>query len=549
MSKAWYGLLIIVILWSAAAPLSAGPLSYRKFVHGKYVYDTVWVDLSSKNVKITIQVPRGFPMKSAGFGGLVRYSRPAAAITGTYFNMASHIPVGDLVMFGSLIHYGGVGTAMAITPQNEVTFARVPQGFSLEWGKHETVLAAGPTLLRKGFKDINPEMEGFSDRRITGMAKRCAVGATADRKLILLASRGAVSLSELAGAFKALGCTDAMNLDGGGSCALYYRGSSLKTTSRGLTNILVIFDSPGAYDAYRKQCGYDFYRTGTSFLQKGKLFQAMINYRGACAADSTNARYYRELAGVYERLKWPVWASWAYSRAASVYDGKGKPDEALRYYRKALALSDLNPEAQGWMADYYRRAGDEDRFAAARQLACGAFFLKTALSDDFYNPREADIMGQALSWQKEAPGVLREDTFGMRLRLPEGYEIAYQKPFFMLAREKDPYNLSFITVEAIKSEIFVDLQKTVDLLNEKRRGPWKPLGTRQVSGFESIEGLSEKIVIQGEPWTFASSYIKRSKWVFVVTLGAPEKDFSSLKTYFEEVMGSLSLDKDFKPFQ
>jgi exopolysaccharide biosynthesis protein len=39
-----------------------------------------------------------------------------------------------------------------------------------------------------------------------------------------------------------LGCTDAVNLDGGASAAMYYNGSILRTPGRELTSILLIVE-------------------------------------------------------------------------------------------------------------------------------------------------------------------------------------------------------------------------------------------------------------------------------------------------------------------
>ena len=66
---------------------------------------------------------------------------------------------------------------------------------------------------------------------ITGRNPRSAIGYTADNRLILVAVDGregasvGLTLSELAGFMKSIGCTNAINLDGGGSTVMYVNGN------------------------------------------------------------------------------------------------------------------------------------------------------------------------------------------------------------------------------------------------------------------------------------------------------------------------------------
>jgi exopolysaccharide biosynthesis protein len=51
-----------------------------------------------------------------------------------------------------------------------------------------------------------------------------------------------VTLGHLALIMRTLGCVDAMNLDGGASMAMYYRGRVILPAGRRLTNILTIHE-------------------------------------------------------------------------------------------------------------------------------------------------------------------------------------------------------------------------------------------------------------------------------------------------------------------
>ena len=87
---------------------------------------------------------------------------------------------------------------------------------------------------------FHPAAEGFSDPKILQRAgARSAVGYTADGKLYLITVTAA-RVSELGAILKALGCEEGMNLDGGASSGLWYRGKYLTNPGRAISNALVI---------------------------------------------------------------------------------------------------------------------------------------------------------------------------------------------------------------------------------------------------------------------------------------------------------------------
>ena len=118
------------------------------------------------------------------------------------------------------------------------------------WAPTEA-LGAGPLLVRSGRVRVSGAEEGFGDGHVRTNHPRTAVGRTADGALVLLVvdgrqplSRGA-SLDETARLMRALGATDAVNLDGGGSSAVVVRGVRLNrpvggTTEREVHNALVV---------------------------------------------------------------------------------------------------------------------------------------------------------------------------------------------------------------------------------------------------------------------------------------------------------------------
>lgn len=96
----------------------------------------------------------------------------------------------------------------------------------------ETAIAGGPVLVQHGTRMVtNNEERMFTGNAINDLHPRTAMGYTADGKLLILAVEGrnprkaeGASLIELAEIFLQWGCTEALNLDGGGSSCLLING-------------------------------------------------------------------------------------------------------------------------------------------------------------------------------------------------------------------------------------------------------------------------------------------------------------------------------------
>lgn len=538
--KGFLALLIVSLLLSSHAVHGKESISYRKIVHGEYVYDSVWADLNDRKVKVTIQLPEGFPLQSAPFSSFLHSSHPAAAIAGTYFNPVSKVPISSIVVFGEPICMGKMGTAMCLTRDNGITFERLNPGSVKAWDNYETVLAAGPTLLRDGEIDIQPGLEKFKDRDILGSARRCAVGWRSDGFLILLASRRQVSLEELASAFKSLGCRDAMNLDGGNSVALWCKGTYYAKPGRYLTNVLALYDSPDEYGALKKASAVSFSRAGKNFRQKGKNFLAMLDFRVAVAADPLNTGYYQDLAETYEAMGWDIWASWATSRIAGIYDARGLKDKARHYYQKALALSIHNADAHKWMASYYRSSGDSEKCKVEEKRLCGCLFLRAALLEDPSGSQEAS-QGSLSSWTREKSGQFVESRLGMKMKTPDHWGVACSRFSFTVFQHEDSSRPLFLSVEAVRSDEFGGLQRTIEFARKKRGAPSKTLSTSKISGFLAFQELYGNLNIGGRPWALETAYIRKSGWIVLVTLGGPMEELPQIEKNYSMVINSITL--------
>lgn len=101
------------------------------------------------------------------------------------------------------------------------------------------MVSGAPRLVENGSMCMTLE-PGFQESRFTtAKSPRTAAGVRADGKLILL-STSAATIQQLRELMLQLGCMDAVNLDGGASTALAYRGKVLRNPGRQLTTTLEI---------------------------------------------------------------------------------------------------------------------------------------------------------------------------------------------------------------------------------------------------------------------------------------------------------------------
>ncbi|MDL2300153.1 phosphodiester glycosidase family protein, partial [Clostridiaceae bacterium OttesenSCG-928-D20] len=127
------------------------------------------------------------------------------------------------------------GTRVAFEPY---LFKEDEEGFTLDGVT--SLVSGGPRLVKDGaiVTELDP---GFTGERFTTMvAPRTAIGVLPNGNLVIV-SLAAASVNQMRGLMLALGCEDAINLDGGGSTAMYYNGATIRSPGRQLTTTLQVF--------------------------------------------------------------------------------------------------------------------------------------------------------------------------------------------------------------------------------------------------------------------------------------------------------------------
>lgn len=249
----------LTILCTACFALSAqqfavaANVSYARVEWNHVRANVVYANMTSSSVRVTPALARRGTGSSESFGSMVGRLRPTAAITGTFFCTRSLQPTGDIVIEGRRMHTGSVGTGLCITGDGRVDFKPMKDGRVSGWQDYKAVMCAGPTLVRNGKYAVSPKSEGFRDPGLFGRKRRAAVGLTGNNKLAMVTVDKAVTLGELAKIMIHIGAVDAVDMDGGSSTALCYRGKIVSRPGRSLTNLLVVYETPTLYASCRSQ--------------------------------------------------------------------------------------------------------------------------------------------------------------------------------------------------------------------------------------------------------------------------------------------------------
>jgi len=213
-------------------------VSYEIFKHGGAGYHSVLVNLKSDSISPSVMLEN----RPTALSQMVSAEPPAVAITGTFFHPTSAYPVGDVLVDGRLEASGMRGSVLAVDWFGGVKMW--DSGFlqPIDWSPYRFALRGLVRLIKNGAVVPNPKAQRFRDPRIWGKASRCAAGIRKDGKMILLVTRNNVTLTQLGNAMKSRGVVEAVNLDGGGSTALWYKGKSVISPGRRLSNLFMIYE-------------------------------------------------------------------------------------------------------------------------------------------------------------------------------------------------------------------------------------------------------------------------------------------------------------------
>lgn len=227
----------------------------KKKVKGVPFYQ-VTVDLNDPDTYLVIRLPKKakeansttYSVGHDNFDTFVKRYPAAVIVNGTFFSKDEQERVmGNMVSEGKSLKFSpweNYGTTLALREGDYPEMVTARAEGKPNWQEHWFSLTCGPRLLKEGRIWLNPKLEGFADPHVLGVGPRSAIGFPKSRdKIYLITFLQGLSLEQEAKLMKEIGCYEAMNLDGGASKALSQNGKVVMSPGRGLTNVLVVYDS------------------------------------------------------------------------------------------------------------------------------------------------------------------------------------------------------------------------------------------------------------------------------------------------------------------
>ena len=238
-------------------PRKGKPLKFVKATLKGVPFYQATVDLKDPETFLSIEIANNAAEANSAtsthgdesFASFVKRSRGAVVQNGTFFSKDNQKRVmGNMVARGRYLKYSqweNYGTTFGLKRNNEpeMVTART-EGRQPDWSQHWFSITCGPRLLRNGEVELRATDEGFADPHVLGVGARCAMGypASKDKVYIVTFLRG-LSLQKEAEIMKAMGCSEAMNLDGGASRSIAHNNQIIVPASRALTNVIVVYDT------------------------------------------------------------------------------------------------------------------------------------------------------------------------------------------------------------------------------------------------------------------------------------------------------------------
>lgn len=234
-------------------------------------FHLITIDLNAPETLLTIGLANNAPFANSSrgvygdepFTSMVDRAYAAAVMNGTFFGKDDYKRVlGNMVAGGRVLKYSpweNYGTTLGIKANRRLEMVTARSDGTPRWHDHWFSLTCGPRLVHNGEVALAPKSEGFRDPHVLATAYRCAIGyPKSGDQLLLVAFATPLSLEETAKVMRAIGCYQAMNLDGGSSQGLAYRSEIVIQPGRNLTNAIVVYDAQRPAPRHLRQAQQEF---------------------------------------------------------------------------------------------------------------------------------------------------------------------------------------------------------------------------------------------------------------------------------------------------
>jgi exopolysaccharide biosynthesis protein len=154
-------------------------------------------------------------------------------VNGTFFDPPTRTVLGFIVSDGKILQRG-VFTDAIVVKDGKAMLVTLKKPDDL---KVDFCVSAGPVLVRNGKVVVGKERSKV-DLSLRQRARRTGIGILNPTTLIVIVSLKPITLKEFAHLFLKYGATDALNLDGGNSVTLAFKGK-IYTWRRNPLNVLM----------------------------------------------------------------------------------------------------------------------------------------------------------------------------------------------------------------------------------------------------------------------------------------------------------------------
>ncbi len=578
---------LLVVVYSS--PVFSAEVSFTTRNIGGISCQIVEIPMQGRAYRVDVAVAQNFPGTEEPFADMVTRVKPIAAINGTFFGMNNLLPIGDIVKDGKLIHFGGLGTAVCLTKNNDVVFVDVPMWSHMDWSRYLTVIAAGPRLVTNGNITVNPRAQGFSDPRVLSKANRVAIGLTKENEMLWVVVKNEISLEKCAEIMVLLGCNEAMNSDGGSSQALYYKGEMKVPAGRYLTNIMYVksYDVAGA-DAFSQVTGSveqgvgaeQHYKKGLAFAYSQDWVNAIREYRIATGLDPNQAAYYNALANAYSAIGNQPEQAIALRQAGKIYISKGIIDIAVKKFLQSIKLKPNDPETYRNLALAYVEMGELEMASKMLKEAEKYAFANAAVASpqalgykSFDVSSDSTLDGNSeTDWQTMFPededevesyvvltpdlpndeppftvfkGVLSDDSYkennlAFTLIWQDGWsaEVVSDKRLIILSHGVNPYYGTLQSFWVGENETLKAFEQR--FISDRYKSEIGRYETT-VGGYPALRTLYEEIV-NGRSTGQQFFYVKRDRWIIVISFMTYAENYSDAAPLFAYIVKNFELE-------
>lgn len=206
-------------------------------------YNAVSIDLNSDQYEIGVSTGYDGTMESEPFADQIKRNNAIIASNGNFFS--SYTEQGTRKYYGTVVKKGvydneGSLGSIGFNSDNKAIFFEFIEKQRPDFLKEKDIqwAVSGEPIIVKDGQNVTGQFK-TTRNDLDGKAARTAMGYTADNKLLIITSRRA-TIREMGDILLKLGAVNGVNLDGGASSALYYRGETPTPAGRNLNVVFYI---------------------------------------------------------------------------------------------------------------------------------------------------------------------------------------------------------------------------------------------------------------------------------------------------------------------